>query len=105
MTTQRISCAILLLLPLYLAGCKATLTSDAAKVQLHTRISTILDGCKKLAPLTAKTTKRPFVDPLSVLEADLRDQTARMGGDSLVLMQIDETFTGYVRHGIAYKCF
>ena len=105
MTIQRISCTILLLLPLYLAGCKATLTSDAAKVQLHRQFSTVLDGCKRLAPLTARATKRPFVDPLSALEADLRDQTARMGGDSLVLMQIDETSTGYVRHGIAYKCF
>lgn len=36
-----------------LSGCSATLSPAASKIQVHTQISTALDKCRKLGPVTA----------------------------------------------------
>lgn len=88
-----------------LSGCGTTLSPDASKIQVHTQISTSLDNCKKLGPVTATYLMRPFVNSEPVLFAELRDETVKLGGDSLVLLQRDEVGGTAIRHGIAYKCF
>jgi len=88
-----------------LSGCGATLSPAASKIQVHSQISTALDTCKKLGPVTATYTKRPFVDSEPFLLAALRDETAKLGGDSLARLQRDDVGGEAIRHGIAYKCF
>lgn len=90
---------------LLLTGCGATLSPSASKVQVHTQISTALDTCKKLGPLLASYTKRPFVDSDPMLVAAMREDTVKLGGDSLVLLQREDISGAAVRHGIAYKCY
>jgi hypothetical protein len=89
----------------FLSSCGATLSPAASKIQVHTQISTALDTCKKLGPVMATYKKRPFVDSEPFLFAALRDETSKLGGDSLALLQRDDVGNEAIRHGVAYKCF
>jgi hypothetical protein len=80
------------------------MSNQAAAVQVHSQISSVLDGCTKLGPVTA-TTSQFQMDSNSALNAQLREATATLGGDSVALVHTDETLTQYVRHGIAFRCF
>jgi hypothetical protein len=87
-----------------LGGC-ASLSPAAAKVQVHAQISNFLNNCKKLGPVSSTFTLRPFVDSGPFLQAALREQTANLGGDSLVLLQLDDSMTEATLHGVAFKCY
>lgn len=88
-----------------LTACQSAPPTPGSRVQVHAQVSAALDGCKKLAPVRATITKKPFVDSWELALAELREETARAGGDSLVLLQLDDEMTQATRQGIAYRCF
>lgn len=96
---------------LLLAGCgatrppAATISAAATKIQVRHQASAALDSCKKLGPVFAKYDRRPFVDSDPYLLAEVREQTVKLGGDSVALVQREVVGSDAVLHGIAYKCF
>lgn len=85
------------------AGC-ASVTEKAAPVQVHSQISSVLDKCKKLGPVNASVSSLSLAGS-DELQIKLREATADLGGDTLVLLNIDESFTRSRQHGIAFRCF
>jgi hypothetical protein len=81
------------------------MSAAAAKIQVRHQTSTALDGCKKLGPVFAKYDRRPFVDSDPYLLAEVREETVKLGGDSVALVQREVIGPDAVLHGIAYKCF
>ena len=86
-----------------LTACGSTPETPGAKIQVHTQFSAALQGCNRLGPVRSTVAKRLFVDSWPALEAELREQTAKLGGDTLVLLQLDKATN--TRHGMALKCY
>ena len=85
-----------------MAGC-VTLSDQAAAFQVHSQISSVLDDCTKLGPVTATVglhASRP-----EALNAQLREATAALGGDSVAIIHTDDSVSQATRHGIAFRCF
>ncbi len=91
-----------------LAGCAATLTDKAAKIQVHSQMSTLLAACQKIGPVTGMS-KAVWSQPTVEAKIEARGKVADMGGDTLVVTNIDETsdITGFVTtvHGTAMRCY
>lgn len=95
--------AILYFLAVALMGCVA-ISDEAAKVQFHSQMSNALDGCTRLAPLTVSVSQFSL-DSSSEISVALREAAARVGGDTVVALNQDETLSQIIQHGIAYKCY
>lgn len=89
----------------------ATMTPRAAKIMLHTQISTQLDSCKKLGPVTAEASAWEKLDWATVEQQaknNLREAAAAKYGDevdAVALINVDRYATKVVANGIAFKCF
>ena len=86
-----------------LGGC-VTLSQEAAGVQVHSQVSGLLDGCTKLGPVTASTSAFQLSSE-SALEAALREETAKMGGDSVATVRYYDHMTSYSVQAVAFRCF
>lgn len=99
------SVLLLLLAIPTLPGC-VTLSEKAARIQVHSQISNLLDSCKKLGPVTATATgfwhyeKSP---QMAIVK--LREEAADRGGDTVAILNTDKIFTGTIIHGVAFKCY
>ncbi len=91
-----------------LAGCATPLTDKAAGVQVHSQMSTLLTACRKIGPVTASS-KAVWAPPTVAARLIARERVADLGGDTLVVTNIDETsdITGFVTsvHGTALRCY
>lgn len=96
---------------LFLAGCATpTLTERAARVQVHTQMSTLLDSCKKIGPVSASADST--FDPVGIVtqaKNNARDAVAEKGGDTLVITNTDK-FQEFgkntaVAQGVALRCY
>jgi hypothetical protein len=102
--------AIALLITLGTAGCVA-MTPQAANIMLHSQISTQLDGCTKLGPISGEASGWEHLDWASVEQQaknNLRDNAAKKFGDrvdSVALINTDRYSTKIVANGLAFKCF
>lgn len=85
------------------AAC-TTVSETALKVQVHTQISSVLDQCKRLGPVSAYHSSM-ILDSREALSVKLREASAALGGDTVVLLNIDETLTEARQQGIAYRCY
>lgn len=89
-----------------MAGCAAPPLSPAAsRVQVHQQYSAVLDACKKLGPVSSTTMNRFWRRSYPRLEGGLREEVARVGGDSVVLLQRSDAGSEATQHGIAYTCY
>lgn len=100
---MRILAAFLTALCGLLYGC-ASISDKAAGIQVHTQISSALDKCKKIGPVSARVTSLQLSGP-EELSVKLREAVADQGGDTLVLLNLDETLTELRQQGIAYRCY
>lgn len=99
--------AILLSL-LVLIGCATPLSDEARRVQVHSQMSNLLGDCKKIGPVTtAPNATIVAYEQLNAAKNELREITAKKGGDTVVIVNIDEDgFRKIVTiQGIAMKCF
>lgn len=96
-----------------LAGCAAPpVASDKAlKVQVHSQMSTILDKCKNLGAITARSIgEAGFQEPAQSSATkkarfELREKTFDLGGDTVVLLSTDLLSPDQVQaQGQAFKC-
>lgn len=85
---------IVFLMSLHLIGC-ATVSPEAEKVQVHRQVSNLVNDCRKLGPLSAAR----FDSEWAI--ADMREQTAKLGGDTLVIL----SRAGSEWQGVAMKCY
>jgi hypothetical protein len=86
-----------------LSGC-ASISDKAAPVQVHTQISSVLDKCKRLGPVTASTSSLSLESD-TILQNRLREAVVDLGGDTLVLLNTDYYLTKDRQHGIAFRCY
>ncbi|QII84243.1 hypothetical protein G3T20_05725 [Bordetella hinzii] len=101
----------LLLVAVTLVGCAApTLSSRAQRVQVHTQMSTLLESCKKLGPVSASADSAfDRVGIVTQAKNNARDMVADKDGDTLVITNIDR-FSEFgkntaVAQGVALRCY
>jgi hypothetical protein len=87
----------------------ATITPDAANIVVHSQVSTVLDACQMLGPISAEASAWKALSWSQVYQQvknNLRHEAAtKYDADSIAIMNIDTYTTKAVAHGIAYKCF
>lgn len=95
-------------------GCAAppVASEKALKVQVHTQMSTILDKCNNLGPITARAIGAMGLDESIISSAtkrarfELREQAFDIGGDTVVLLSSDFVPPNQVQaQGQALKCY
>lgn len=88
-----------------------TMPPEAANVMLHTQITTQLDNCTKLGPVSAEASgweKLSWDEVEQQAKNNLRANAVKKYGDkvdSVALINMDRYATKIVAHGIAFKCF
>lgn len=96
---------LLLLVPFSIAACTTT-SERSAKIQVYEQPVSILDKCQKLGPVNISVgilSRTPDLE--TELRARLREETAKLGGDSVVVLRTDTLPKEFRMQGIAYKCF
>jgi hypothetical protein len=89
-----------------LTGCAAPPLSPAAsKVHVYTEHTAALDKCQRIGPIQSQATSRFWRRTYPRLELALREEVAKAGGDTVMLVQRDNVDNQAFQHGIAYKCF
>lgn len=87
------------------AGC-VSISEKAAKVQVHSQMSTLLDGCTKLGPVSSKGSRVVSQHhAVETAKVGLREATADKGGDSVVILNTDTFSSEVVMQGVAFKCY
>jgi hypothetical protein len=91
-----------------LSACAVPLSNTAAKVQVHSQMSTLLAACQKIGPVST-TSKAMWSQPILEAKIAAREQVANLGGDTLVVTNMDNSsdlsgFTTTV-HGTALRCY
>jgi hypothetical protein len=90
---------------LLLAGCSVNMSPAASKIQVHSQLSTALDSCKKIGPVTGTITKRFWRPSDRFLSGAIREEASNLGADTVLLLQQDLVGSQYIQHGVAYKCY
>jgi hypothetical protein len=86
------------------------ISPGASRVQVHRQVSSLLSDCKKLGPVSGYGTK-PLGNALgstgAINEAigDLREATYNLGGDSVAVVNKEESVSSVRVLGVAYRCF
>lgn len=84
------------------------MSPGAENILVHSQITTQLDGCKKVGPVTASSRGGPFTY-MQDAEHALREEVAKVHGekaDTVAVINSDKYALGKViMQGIAYKCF
>lgn len=94
-----------------LSGCATkAISPEAASVQVHQQVSTLLNDCKKLGPVSGYGTKPlgnalPPTGAINEAIGELREATAARSGDSVAIVNTEMALTGVRVLGIAYQCF
>lgn len=103
---------LLVLFCAFFAGCSAlpTASDRAAKIQIHKQSSALIANCKKLGPADATVGAVEMAQLVyNAAVAQARDNTAAMGGDSMVLLDSDHAISGLTNtvtvHAIALRCY
>lgn len=88
-----------------LTGC-VTVSPEAEKVQVHSQVSTLLDSCKKLGPVTGSGSRAiAYRHAVETAKVKLREAAYHAGGDTVAIVNQD-THLGEVRlQGVALKCY
>lgn len=93
-----------------------TISDRAAKVQIQRQMSTLLDKCKNLGPITGEAIANEKAWSLDrgvqQAEANGRDKVAELGGDTFVVLNTDEYYgiafsskNKTVVQGVAMRCY
>lgn len=89
----------------FLTAC-VTLTDKAMRVQIHSQMSTLLDGCTKLGPVSGSGSRTVSLEHAhATAKVRVREAAADLGGDTVVLLNTDTFFTEVVIQGVALRCY
>src|SRR5262245_36876028 len=108
--TSMLPALALFLLALPFSGCANTMTPEAANIMVHTQMSTMLDRCKQLGPVSAEASALgtwTWQQVESQATNNLRDTAAKRyaSADSVAVINMDRYSMSVVAKGIAYRCF
>lgn len=94
------------MLALITTACVTT-SNKAAQVQVHSQVSNLLDGCKKLGPVSSASNNLLVVDNMAITNAKnlLREAAADKGGDTVAILNIDNSVQEVTIQGVAFKCY
>jgi len=96
----------ILLIPVILAAC-VTVPPEAARVQLHSQMSSLLQDCRRLGPVRGSGSR--IISKENALEkakVQMRKQAAtKYGADSVALINIDPYWNEIVANGVAFDCY
>jgi hypothetical protein len=99
---------IFVLIFLALVGCASApqMSEKASHIQVHRQVSTLLVNCKKLGPVTANAIGWHFSPTYAADSAIIkgREQTADMGGDSMVVLNMDNSGDVLTIQASALRC-
>lgn len=95
---------------------RPNISDRAAKVQIQRQMSTLLDKCKNLGPITGEAIANEKAWSLDrgvqQAEANGRDKVAELGGDTFVVLNTDEYYgiafsskNKTVVQGVAMRCY
>lgn len=89
-----------------LAGCVATMTDKAARVQVHSQNSNLLADCKKIGPVSADVTNVAMFPADLEISAKIaaREKAADLGADTLAITNIDVGGATASVQGVALRC-
>ncbi len=92
---------------LLLSGC-VTMSPEAERIFVHSQITTQLDGCQRVGPVTVESRGGPMTY-MQAAEHALREEVVKVYGnkaDTVAVINSDLYALGkVVMQGIAYKCF
>lgn len=110
---KNIRIAICSFLIILITGCgtQTLVTSNGASVHVHQQNSNMVANCKAIGPVNFQHSPAPVVAITSTPKEDTinraREITAQMGGDSLVIVDMQSEYSQALWnfHGIALNCF
>lgn len=88
-----------------LVGCASTISPKAAKVQVHTQMSTLLSNCKNLGPVTATSRAFGYEEAWAKAKNQIREAAADKEGDTLVILNTDRDGLNLTIQGTALRCY
>ena len=103
---------VVLALAIFLSACATGIkvSESARKVQIVKESNTLVGSCKKIGPISATVNKiMPAQTVYDEAVWKARDNVARKGGDTMVLLNDDHTTNGLANiitvQAIALKCY
>ena len=97
-------CSVLIAVTV-LIGCASTISPKAAKVQVHTQMSTLLSNCKNLAPVSATSRAFGYEEAWATAKNQIREAAADKDGDTLVILNTDRDGLNLTIQGTALRCY
>lgn len=97
-------CSVLIAVAV-LSGCASTISPKAAKVQVHTQMSTLLSNCKNLGPVTATSRAFGYEEAWATAKNQIREAAADKDGDTLVILNTDRDGLNLTIQGTALRCY
>jgi flagellar basal body-associated protein FliL len=88
-----------------LSGCASTISPKAAKIQVHTQMSTLLSNCKNLGPVTATSRAFGYEEAWATAKNQVREAAADKDGDTLVILNTDRDGLNLTIQGTALRCY
>ena len=104
---MNIRLSVLLCLGLFGCAAEPIVSQKALKVQLQRQNSGLLNQCKLLAPLTTTASGWRFAPSYAVENASIkaREQTADLGGDTVVILNMDSEADILTVQASALRCY
>jgi hypothetical protein len=96
---------LLPLVALALAAC-ATISPEAATIQLHTEMTTLLNDCQKLGPVAGQAGGLSEKEATRDAWTDLRENAHKQyQADTVVVLNTDVFDFKALAQGIAFRCY
>jgi len=103
--TQQMNILTAVMLVLPLVGCATSPADRAAEVQVYNQMSTQLSHCKVLGPVSMGVSETlKGVESTSLATFMGRMAVAQIGGDTLVMSNVEEENTNTKFRGTALRC-
>lgn len=84
------------------------MTPEAAKVMVHTQVSTLLDKCERLGNVQSEVSKFGKWDAnqaVSQATADVRDKAySEYGADTVAITNVDHFMSSVNVQAVAFRC-
>lgn len=88
-----------------LIGC-VSMPPGAAKVQVHSQASNLLENCQKVGPVEATAARVWGPDhAVEVAKVNLREAAFERGADTVVMLNTDIYLTRVMAQGVAFNCY
>tara|TARA_R110002167_G_scaffold362365_1_gene581447 strand:- start:459 stop:821 length:363 start_codon:yes stop_codon:yes gene_type:complete len=103
---KKLALLMMAMMAMMVSAACTTVSQKAARVQVHSQISTLLDSCDKLGPISASAPRIWGPDQAyQKAKVSLREGASDIGGDTVAIVNTDVFLTSVAIQGIAFKCY